>query len=95
MSVEIFQDQFGSLQHYPDEAILELRWSADTAAISDDDFKRWMMLLGDHATSSTRVFWWWMCVNLPGRPAGRRLVPGVTSISSRFTTKPEPRSSHS
>ena len=49
MSVERYQDQFGSIQHYPEEQILELRWSPGTATISDDDFKRWLKLLGEQA----------------------------------------------
>ncbi len=49
MSVELYQDQFGSIQHYPNEKILELRWSLGTENISDDDFKRWLKMLGEHA----------------------------------------------
>ncbi len=49
MSVELYQDEFGSIYYYADEDILELRWSAATEHISDADFRRWLKLLGQHA----------------------------------------------
>ena len=56
MPNELFNDQFGSIQHYPDEKILELRWSSGTKGMSDDDFKHWLKLLGDYANDHNTRF---------------------------------------
>lgn len=46
MAVELYQDVYGSIQHYPDEGILELRWVAETADMTDADFRRWLTIYG-------------------------------------------------
>jgi hypothetical protein len=42
MEMQLFHDRFGVLSYDDAKDILELRWLAETVAMTDDDFMRWL-----------------------------------------------------
>ncbi len=42
METQFFHDRFGVLSYDDAKDILELRWFAETEAMTDDDFMRWL-----------------------------------------------------
>ncbi len=42
METQLFHDRFGILSYDDARDILELRWLAETEAMTDDDFMRWL-----------------------------------------------------
>jgi hypothetical protein len=52
MSQEIYRDPFGVILHDPAADVLELRWSAGTTGMNDDDFMAWLTRYADAATST-------------------------------------------
>lgn len=56
MPVELYKDPYGSLQHYPEESILELRWTSCTVNMTDEDFRCWLKIYGEHAVREQTQF---------------------------------------
>jgi hypothetical protein len=42
METQLFHDRFGVMTYDDTRGILELRWLAETEAMTDDDFMRWL-----------------------------------------------------
>ncbi|MGH2545304.1 MAG: hypothetical protein ACRDIW_01450 [Actinomycetota bacterium] len=59
MGSELHRDEFGTIIHYPDDGILELRWLKASARMSDQDFmlsmERYAGLAGHHRTPNMIV----------------------------------------
>jgi len=59
MGSELYRAEFGTITHHPDDGILELRWLATSADMTDQDFMRSMEryagLAGDHRTPNMIV----------------------------------------
>ena len=42
METQLFHDRFGVMSYDDASGVLELRWFAETEAMTDDDFMRWL-----------------------------------------------------
>ena len=49
MAVEVARNGWGIVSHHQEEGILELRWLASTADMTDDDFMATLELFAEHA----------------------------------------------
>jgi hypothetical protein len=49
MAVELARNPWGIVNHHQQQGILELRWLASTAAMTDDDFKATLGLFAEQA----------------------------------------------
>lgn len=59
MGTELDRDEYGTITQHPDDAILELRWLAASADMTDEDFmrsmERYARLAGEHRTPNMIV----------------------------------------
>ena len=42
METQLYQDKFGAIKYDAANQILELQWSAETAVMTDNDFREWV-----------------------------------------------------
>jgi hypothetical protein len=59
MGAELDRDEYGTITQHPDDGILELRWLAASADMTDEDFmrsmERYARLAGEHRTPNMIV----------------------------------------
>jgi len=54
MAAELARNAWGIVHHHRQEGILELRWLASTADMTDDDFKATLELFAEQAERGRR-----------------------------------------